>query len=409
MFTAEIISIGDELTSGALVDTNSAFLSRELSDLGIPVLCHTTVGDDLAAMSGVFRGALSRSDLVLITGGLGPTEDDLTRQAAADAAGAGLVQDPSVMAHIRGLFELRGRPMPPSNEIQSFFPRGAKVIGNPHGTAPGFAMEVRRGGPVPGAGRAKMLVFPGVPAELCDMWEETGRALSLDWHCELTGKRYTTVTRVLRTFGAGESDVESRLPHLIARDHVPRVGITAARGVITLRIAARGEDAAECRRQADETARVIYDRLGDLVFGEGDATLASVVSEKLAAAGKRLATLEWGTGGFLAQQVPRTLFAGGLVDSGDGLIQRTLGLAAGASLEEALRAWQRVTGAEALLAVGPFPAGEEETLTEQFPVSAAALLDGAYRETSHPYGFHPSIVKPFFAACAFDLLRRLLF
>ena len=353
MFTAEIISIGDELTSGALVDTNSAFLSRELGDLGIPVLCHTTVGDDLAAMSGIFRAALSRSDLVLITGGLGPTEDDLTRQAAADAAGAGLVQDPSVMAHIRGLFELRGRPMPPSNEIQSFFPRGAKVIGNPHGTAPGFAMEVRRGGPVPGAGRAKMLVFPGVPAELCDMWEETGRTLSLDWHCELTGKRYTTVTRVLRTFGA--------------------------------------------------------DRLGDLVFGEGDATLASVVSEKLAAAGKRLATLEWGTGGFLAQQVPRTLFAGGLVDSGDGLIQRTLGLAAGASLEEALRAWQRVTGAEALLAVGPFPAGEEETLTEQFPVSAAALLDGAYREASYPYGFHPAIVKPVFAARAFDLLRRLLF
>ena len=116
-----------------------------------------------------------------------------------------------------------------------------------------------------------------------------------------------------------------------------------------------------------------------MLFGEGDATLASVVSEKLAAAGKRLATLEWGTGGFLAQQVPRTLFAGGLVDSGAGL------------------------------AVGPVPAGEEETLTEQFPVSAAALLDGAYREASYPYGFHPAIVKPVFAARAFDLLRRLLF
>ena len=409
MFAAEIISIGDELTSGALVDTNSAYLSRELADPGIPVLCHTTVGDDLAAMVGVFRAALSRSDLVLVTGGLGPTEDDLTRQAAAESVGVDLTQDLSAMEHIRALFEIRGRAMPSSNEIQSFFPRGARVIGNPHGTAPGFELEVCRGEAVPGSGRAKMLVFPGVPAELREMWECSGRRLSLDWQYELTGKRHTTVTRVLRTFGAGESDVESRLPHLIARDRDPRVGITAAQGVISLRIAARGEDAAECRRRVDETARVIYDRLGDLVFGEGDATLASVVSEKLAAAGKRLAVLEWGTGGFLAQQVPRAVFAGGLVDSGDGLIRKTLGLAAGAPLEETLRAWRKTTGADAVLAVGPFPAGEEETLAERFPVPTAALLGDAYREASYPYGFHPAIVKPVFAARAFDLLRRLLF
>ena len=228
MFAAEIISIGDELTSGALVDTNSAYLSRELADPGIPVLCHTTVGDDLAALVGVFRAALSRSDLVLVTGGLGPTEDDLTRQAAAESVGVDLTQDLSAMEHIRALFEIRGRAMPSSNEIQSFFPRGARVIGNPHGTAPGFELEVCRGEAVPGSGRAKMLVFPGVPAELREMWECSGRRLSLNWQYELTGKRYTTVTRVLRTFGAGESDVESRLPHLIARDRDPRVGITAA-------------------------------------------------------------------------------------------------------------------------------------------------------------------------------------
>ena len=405
MFTAEIISIGDELTSGALVDTNSAYLSRELSLLGVPVLYHTTVGDSQEAMTAVFRAALERSDLVLITGGLGPTEDDLTRQAASEAAGVGLVQDLSAMKRIRCLFEIRGRVMPASNEIQSYFPRGARVIENPHGTAPGFELEVARGE----AGRSKMLVFPGVPAELREMWEGSGRRLALDWQGERTGKRYATVTRVLRTFGAGESDVESRLPHLIARGRQPRVGITASQGVITLRIVSQGEDAARCRRLVDETAGVIYEKLGDLVFGEGDATLASVVSEKLAAAGKRLAVLEWGTRGFIAGQIPPAVFAGGLVDSGSGLIPKTLGLAADAPLEETLRAWQKMTGAEAVAAVGPFPAGEEETLREKFPVPVAALLDDGYRETSFPYGFHPAIVKPVFAARAFDLLRRLLF
>ncbi|MBR5415414.1 MAG: hypothetical protein IK105_05715 [Thermoguttaceae bacterium] len=409
MFTAEIISIGDELTGGALVDTNSAYLSRELAELGMPVLCHTTVGDDRVAMRRQFRTSLSRSDLVLITGGLGPTEDDLTRQAAAEAAGVDLVQDLSAMKRIRCLFEIRGRVMPASNEIQSYFPRGARVIDNPHGTAPGFELEVSRGVSVPGAGRAKALVFPGVPAELREMWEGSGRALSLDWQEQMTGKRSVTVARVLRTFGAGESDVESRLPHLIARGREPRVGITASQGVISLRITSQGEDAALCRRLVDETAGVIYEKLGDLVYGEGDDTLASVVSEKLAAAGKRLAVLEWGTRGYLAQQIPPAVFAGGLVDSGEGLIPKTLGLAADSPLEEVLRAWQKMTGAEAVAAVGPFPAGEEETLREKFPVPVAALLDGGYREASCPYGFHPAIVKPVFAARAFDLLRRLLF
>ncbi len=407
MFAAEIISIGDELTSGALVDTNSAFLSRELALLGVPVRCHTTVGDDREAMKAAFRAALRRSELVLITGGLGPTEDDLTRQAAADAAGVGLVQDEAAMAHIRRLFEIRGRTMPVSNEIQSYFPQGAHVIDNPHGTAPGFGLGVDRAACALGTGLSKMLVFPGVPAELREMWNGSGSGLALDWQRRLTGRRGVTASRTLRTFGAGESEVESRLPHLISREHSPRVGITAAAGVISLRIVARGEDAEACRLQVDETARVIYDRLGDLVYGEGDATLASVTAGKLAAAGKRLATLEWGTRGFLAGQIPAPVFAGGLIDSGRGSIQRVLGLKGEPSLEEMLRAWQKMTGAEAAAAVGPFPAGEEETLREKFPVPVAALLDGAYREISFPYGFHPSIIKPVFSARAIDLLRKM--
>jgi nicotinamide-nucleotide amidase len=407
MFTAEIISIGDELTSGALIDTNSAFLSRELSELGIAVLFHTTVGDDLPAMTSVFETALSRSDLVLVTGGLGPTEDDLTRQAASTVARVSLVRNPEAMETIRRLFEIRGCVMPASNEIQSYFPEGARVIDNPHGTAPGFELVVDRA-LFGGNGRSKMMAYPGVPAELKEMWDASGKAHALDWEYERTARRETIAVRVFHTFGAGESDVESRLPHLIARDRWPRVGITASSGVITLRVLARGEDPQCCARQIDETAEIIYSRLGDLVYGEGDETLASVTMGRLAARGKRLATLEWGTHGLLAEQVPPPLFAGGLVESELGSVKKVLGLDPLASLEETLRAWQKKSGAEALLAVGPFPVGEKETPCEKFFVPVAALLDGTYREESFPYGLHPSIVKTVFVNRALNLLRKML-
>ena len=407
MFTAEIISIGDELTSGALVDTNSAYLSRELTEAGITVSRHATVGDDLPAMTELFRAAFLRSELVLITGGLGPTEDDLTRQAVCEAAGVQLVRSEAAMEHIRRLFEIRRRPMPASNEIQAFFPAGAAVIDNPHGTAPGFELEVDRA-PLGGAGRAKALVFPGVPAELKEMWALSGRARALEWENELLGRRRFIETRVFRTFGAGESDVESRLPHLIARSHSPRVGITAAAGVISLRVFAEGADPQECRRQMRETEEVIRSRLGSLVYGEGDDTLASVVCARLEAGGKRLATLEWGTRGALAASVPPSVFAGGLVDSGTGPIRSLLNLSSEASLEETLRRWQAASGAEAVLAVGAFPETGELSLRESFPVPVAALLGGVYRQRPFAYGFHPSIVKPVFVSRAFDLLREML-
>lgn len=407
MFTAEIISIGDELTSGALVDTNSAFLSRELAGAGIPVSRHSTVGDDLTAMTELFRAAFLRSELVLISGGLGPTEDDLTRQAVCRAAGVRLVRSEAAMEHIRHLFEIRKRPMPASNEIQAFFPEGAAVIDNPHGTAPGFELETDRA-PLGGAGRSKALVFPGVPAELKEMWALSGRARALQWENELLGRRRFIETRVYRTFGAGESDVESRLPHLIARDRCPRVGITAAAGVISLRVFAEGADPQECRRQIRETEEVIRSRLGSLVYGEGDDTLASVVCARLEAGGKRLATLEWGTRGALAAAVSPAVFAGGLVDSGRGSVKALLDLPAEAPFEETLRRWQAASGAEAVLAVGAFPETGELALRESFPVPVAAILDGVYRQDSFAYGFHPSIVKPVFVSRAFDLLRKML-
>ncbi len=146
---AEVIAIGDEITSGQNLDTNSQWLSQRLEELGVRVLYHSTVGDELAAGVEVFRHAIARADVVLATGGLGPTADDLTRQALAEAAERPLQLDRDAMEHIRRLFASRNRPMPASNEQQAMFPAGSRVVRNPHGTAPGIDLEVAREGTVP--------------------------------------------------------------------------------------------------------------------------------------------------------------------------------------------------------------------------------------------------------------------
>ena len=406
-FTAEIISIGDEIISGNLVDTNSAYLSRELSELGIPVMYHSAAGDSLEDIEGMFRTAVARSELVIATGGIGPTEDDLTRQAAAKAAEVELVQEMGAMEHIRRLFAIRGRAMPASNEIQSFFPEGAKVIVNPHGTAPGFELvfETGEGGNVR---KSKLMVFPGVPSELREMWSGSARQAVADWEYAVVGRRRYLQVHTIRTFGAGESDVESRLPRLIARGHVPRVGITAAQGIISIRIFAEGASPEECREQIRTTSAVVRERLGSLVFGEGEETLPSVVGGLLAARGHQLATLEWGTRGFMAGMVPPEVFGGGMVDSGDGTILRTLALEPDASLETVLRAYHARFGTEAVIAVGAFPPVEENELKTRFHVPVAVLWNGEYREATRPYGLQPAVVKPVYAYTAFNLLRSLI-
>src|SRR5580704_15978060 len=159
---AEIISIGRELTSGQNLDTNSQWLSRRLAEMGIPVGFHTTVADNLADNVDCFRKALERADLVVVTGGLGPTQDDLTREALAQVAGVELVEDPASVEHIREMFARRGRPMPERNRVQALVPRGAQPIPNAAGTAPGVWMTV---------GDTIVAALPGVPTEMYRMFD----------------------------------------------------------------------------------------------------------------------------------------------------------------------------------------------------------------------------------------------
>ncbi|MFN4242019.1 MAG: competence/damage-inducible protein A [Tepidisphaerales bacterium] len=287
MLSAVIISVGDELTLGQTVDTNSAWLSRQLAAMGIDVAGHVTVPDSRPAIAAAIRQACEAAEVVVVTGGLGPTEDDLTREALADAMGVELVRDESLLAEIRGFFERLGRAMPPRNEVQAYLPRGARAIPNSRGTAPGIAATV---------GRSRVVVMPGVPKEMYAMWE-THVAPELS---KLSGGA-VVLSRTLHTFGLGESSVAERLGELMARDRNPSVGTTVSHGIVSLRLNVRAETRDEGQRRLDEVEAACRQKLGLLIFGRDEQTLPQVVGELLRAARLTVATAESCTGGLIAK------------------------------------------------------------------------------------------------------------
>ena len=289
---AEIIAIGTELTTGDKLDTNSQWLSLELAALGLPVLIHTTVADDLPAHVQALRIAAERVDWVIMTGGLGPTLDDLTREAMAQLLQTELVLDEAELAHLRGLFARRQRVMPERNVIQAMFPRGSQPIPNAWGTAPGIYAEVSR----PGREPCRIACFPGVPSELKPMFR--------DWlvpRLKALGPQGVVIQRArINCFGLGESACEELLGEITARGRDPEVGITVHEATITLRIVAHGSSAEECQHKIQTTRAAIHERIGPYIFGEEDEQLQDLVLAQLIQVGQSLSTIEGATGGLLA-------------------------------------------------------------------------------------------------------------
>ena len=290
----EIVTIGSELLRGQITDTNASYLAQNLNLIGFNVSLHTSVGDDFDQMKQVISDAVTRSDLVIATGGLGPTEDDLTREVIADLAGAPLVFKQELMDQIESIFKSRGYSMPESNRKQAFIPEGAIPISNDIGTAPGFIVSRK----------SKLLVaLPGVPKELKYLFNKEV-VTYLKKHFHLDGQLISS--KVLRITGSGESKVDTQIRDLMNPHSNPRVGILASPGDIRVVITASAKDKGEAESLIEPVEREIRSRLGAAVYGINDDTLEGIVTGLCNERGYTLSIAETFTGGELTARLRKS-------------------------------------------------------------------------------------------------------
>jgi nicotinamide-nucleotide amidase len=302
---AEVIAVGSELLLGQIVDTNSAVIARHFASIGLDLFYKTTVGDNLARTTAVIRQALDRSDVVVTTGGIGPTADDITREAVAAATGRELVFSVELMRQIEAYFASRGFRLSPSNRRQAYIPAGALPVENPVGTAPAFIVDDHR---------RTLITLPGVPREM--EYLLVNRALP--YLRERYGIRGAIRLRVLKCVGLGESRIGERLADFMEKGSNPTVGTLAHLGQVDVRIAAKGADAAEADLLIAPVEGEIRARLGEAVFGADADTLEAEIGRRLASTDTRVALVEVGTAGAaterLAAAIPQR-FAGSMVMS----------------------------------------------------------------------------------------------
>jgi len=316
---AEILTIGDELLRGEIVDTNKSFLADRLLGLDIETHFQTSVRDDPPAMIDAFRRAATRSEIALVSGGLGPTRDDLTAAALAEAFGLDLILDEVALERIRSFFRERGREMTENNVSQARFPKGADILPNPLGTAPGFAIA---------QGTTHFYCIPGVPNEMTRMMDE--QVLP---RIEATrGNALAIRARLLRTFGMGESTLDDELKDIAASGDVS-LGFRTSFPDNYLRPLARAATAEQAEAELDRICDAIRQRLGPLVYGEDQQTLDAVVGQMLAERRMTIAVAESCTGGLIASRITgnpgsSAYFAGGVVAYSNAARSALLGVPA---------------------------------------------------------------------------------
>ena len=297
---AEIVSIGTELLLGQILNTNTQYLSTQLAQIGIDCYWHTTVGDNKDRIKQCLQHALSRADVIVTTGGLGPTADDLTHECIAELFGVNLLFDQQTMDRIEELFRSRKWVMPESNRKQALRPDGSQILPNRLGSAPGIIWQVdspllSKLSLYKSRSEAVILTFPGVPFEMIAMWEETGRPYLVDltgggsiWSCEL------------KHFGIGESALAEKYGHLLDSRN-PTVAPLAGRGECRLRVTAKAANVEEAMDIARPTIEHIRTKSGLLCYGTDEDTLESVVGKLLVEKNKTLAVAESCTGGLVSK------------------------------------------------------------------------------------------------------------
>ncbi len=300
---AEIIMIGTELLLGQVQDTNATFMAQVLAENGINLYWKTTVGDNRARILEALDRALGRAEVVLCSGGLGPTEDDITRECVAELLNRPLEYHEELFQAILQRFAHTRAKITDNNKKQAQLPQGASAIPNPHGTAPGICVEDARG---------ILLCMPGVPSELKPMMTDE----IIPYLRRRFGIAGVLHYRVLKVCGMGESRVDSLIGDLINAHSNPTIGLLASLDAVRIRIAARAETIEAANALIDPVEAAITERLGGLIMGKDDDTLEEVVDRLLCARGWTLAVLETGTGGALSQRLTAShasSFAGGKV------------------------------------------------------------------------------------------------
>ncbi len=305
---AEIVVTGTELLLGEIVDTNSTTMSRMLRDIGLDLYYKSTVGDNRERMAAVLRTALERSDIVLVSGGLGPTVDDVTRQAVSDVTGRPLIFRQDLFDQIAARFARFGRQMTENNRRQAYVPEGAIAITNPVGTAPAFIVEDARSPRDSAKGRGTIICLPGVPREMEYLMKEH----VIPYLKGRLGEAAVIKAKVLRTCVVGESQIDALIGDLMIGRN-PTVGLAAHAGQVDVRITAKATSQAEADQLIAPVEADLRARLGKAIYGEGTETLEEVVARLLAERGMTLALVDNVTEGEVGDRLRSTPNAGVLI------------------------------------------------------------------------------------------------
>ena len=314
MPSAEIVAIGSELLLGQIVDTNSAWMAERLTRHGVDLFFKSTVGDNPARMGEVISRALERSDVVITGGGLGPTQDDITREVIAEVTGKKLVLLPELLKDIERRFRARGFIMTPNNERQAFVPEGAIPVHNPNGTAPSFVVEDPKG---------VVFALPGVPFELKWLFDNE----VVPYLRRRFGLSEVISYRVLKVADMGESAVDDRIGHLIANSSNPTVGVLAHPGQVDVRIAAKADSVEEASRIIAPVEESVRQALGGHVFASDDESMEDAVAGLLRERGLTVAVYEDITGGLASERLQQACgesFIEGVIANGEASVRRLL-------------------------------------------------------------------------------------